>query len=61
MVEAEIKEATQEPELKQQLEMVAYRANIERIVTLSVKAYDWNCPQHITPRYTLDEIEALTE
>jgi hypothetical protein len=22
-----------------------------------VKAYDWNCPQHITPRYTLEEIQ----
>ena len=33
---------------------------IERIVTVTVAAFDWNCPQHITPRYTLAEIEALT-
>ena len=24
-------------------------------------AYDWNCPQHITPRFTLAEIEAGTQ
>jgi len=22
-----------------------------------VQAFDWNCPQHITPRYTKEEIE----
>ncbi len=60
-VETDIKDADQEPELKQQLEMPDYKANIERIVTLSVKAYDWNCPQHITPRYTVEEIKALTD
>jgi hypothetical protein len=21
-----------------------------------VEAYDWNCPQHITPRYSAEEI-----
>ena len=21
-----------------------------------IEAYDWNCPQHIIPRYTVDEI-----
>lgn len=26
-----------------------------------IKAYDWNCPQHITPKYTLAEIEQLFE
>ena len=28
---------------------------------IDIEAYDWNCPQHITPRYTREEIErALT-
>ena len=31
----------------------------ERIFVLAIEAIDWNCPQHITPRYTLDEIEEL--
>jgi uncharacterized protein len=26
-----------------------------------VEAFDWNCPRHITPRYTLEEIEELIE
>lgn len=24
---------------------------------VSVEAYDWNCPQHITPRFTAAELE----
>jgi len=26
-----------------------------------VEAFDWNCPQHITPRYTLEELQATLE
>jgi uncharacterized protein len=26
-----------------------------------IKAYDWNCPQHITPRYTEQEIELMLQ
>jgi len=36
-----------------------YRALVERVVTIDVVAFDWNCPQHITPRYTLVEWHAL--
>jgi predicted pyridoxine 5'-phosphate oxidase superfamily flavin-nucleotide-binding protein len=36
-----------------------YRALVERVVTIDVVAFDWNCPQHITPRYTEAEITAL--
>jgi hypothetical protein len=25
---------------------------------VTVEAFDWNCPQHITPRFTLAEIES---
>jgi hypothetical protein len=28
------------------------------MMVLEIEAYDWNCPQHITPRYTLEEIDA---
>ena len=37
-----------------------YRARIERAFVISVEAFDWNCPQHITPRFTLEQIEAST-
>ena len=33
-----------------------YKAVIERIFVIHVEAYDWNCPQHITPRYTAEEV-----
>jgi predicted pyridoxine 5'-phosphate oxidase superfamily flavin-nucleotide-binding protein len=36
-----------------------YRARIERVVYFDVAAFDWNCPQHITPRYTEAEFAAL--
>ncbi len=34
-----------------------YRAKAERIFRLRLEALDWNCPQHITPRYTEREVE----
>jgi predicted pyridoxine 5'-phosphate oxidase superfamily flavin-nucleotide-binding protein len=29
---------------------------IERVLVIHVEAYDWNCPQHITPRYSVEEL-----
>jgi predicted pyridoxine 5'-phosphate oxidase superfamily flavin-nucleotide-binding protein len=46
-----------DPELAAQLIDPAYRAKVERAFIIDVEAFDWNCPQHITPRYTLDELE----
>ena len=37
--------------------MPGYKAIIERVFIIHVEAYDWNCPQHITPRYTAEEIQ----
>jgi predicted pyridoxine 5'-phosphate oxidase superfamily flavin-nucleotide-binding protein len=48
------------PELAAQLAVEHYRARVERLVLITVEAFDWNCPQHITPRFTLAEIEQLT-
>jgi predicted pyridoxine 5'-phosphate oxidase superfamily flavin-nucleotide-binding protein len=37
-----------------------YKAVIERVILIKVEAFDWNCQQHITPRYTGEQIrEAL--
>jgi uncharacterized protein len=38
-----------------------YRGRIERILTVRVEAFDWNCPQHITPRYTAGDIAPLVQ
>jgi uncharacterized protein len=32
---------------------------IERVILIHVEAFDWNCPQHITPRYTMEELEGV--
>jgi len=34
-----------------------YKATIERVFVIRVEAFDWNCPQHITPRFTEEEIQ----
>jgi predicted pyridoxine 5'-phosphate oxidase superfamily flavin-nucleotide-binding protein len=33
-------------------------AIVERVYTIRVEAFDWNCPQHITPRFSVDEIRS---
>ncbi|MCH4893208.1 MULTISPECIES: pyridoxamine 5'-phosphate oxidase family protein [unclassified Sphingomonas] len=33
-----------------------YRARVERGFVIEVAAFDWNCPQHITPRFTEAEL-----
>jgi hypothetical protein len=30
---------------------------VERVILIHVEGFDWNCPQHITPRYTVEELE----
>ena len=46
-------------EILARLEVDDYRARVERGFLIQVEAFDWNCPQHITPRYTEDQIETL--
>jgi predicted pyridoxine 5'-phosphate oxidase superfamily flavin-nucleotide-binding protein len=46
-----------EPELAARLATPGYRALAERGFTLKLHAFDWNCSQHITPRFTAAEIE----
>lgn len=39
----------------------AYRAKVERIFKLKLEAFDWNCSQHITPRFTEQEVKAVVD
>jgi predicted pyridoxine 5'-phosphate oxidase superfamily flavin-nucleotide-binding protein len=41
--------------------LAADARNPERLILIDVVGFDWNCPQHITQRFTLDEIEAGTQ
>jgi predicted pyridoxine 5'-phosphate oxidase superfamily flavin-nucleotide-binding protein len=34
-----------------------YKAVIERAYVIKIEAFDWNCPQHITPRFTAEQIQ----
>ena len=56
--EAKVIDATDDPELLKQLSDPDYKATMERIIIFKVHAFDWNCQQHITPRFTAEEIEA---
>ena len=50
-----------EPELLARLELDDYRAVVERGFVIQIEAFDWNCPQHITPRYTDTDIESIVD
>jgi predicted pyridoxine 5'-phosphate oxidase superfamily flavin-nucleotide-binding protein len=61
LAETEVKDAADAPELIEKLRDDNYEAKIERAIILRVKAFDWNCPQHITPRYTIEEVQAIIQ
>ena len=48
-----------DPELLVRLADSAYNARPERVIVFEIEAWDVNCPQHITPRYTEDEITTV--
>jgi uncharacterized protein len=45
-----------DPHLTALVTMPDYKAKLERIFRLHLKTFDWNCQQHITPRFTEHEI-----
>ena len=58
----EVKHVDEAPTLASELITPDYRAKVERLFLFTIEAFDWNCPQHITQRYSLDEIkEQLNE
>ncbi|MEL7133166.1 MAG: pyridoxamine 5'-phosphate oxidase family protein [Pseudomonadota bacterium] len=46
------------PDLTHRL-AVEGQGRVERLVTITVEAFDWNCPQFITPRFDGSEIAQL--
>ncbi|WP_426329002.1 pyridoxamine 5'-phosphate oxidase family protein [Pedobacter sp. R-06] len=56
---AEVVEIDKNPRLYELLKPEAYKHKPEWMLTFKISAYDWNCPQHIVPKYTLEEIEEL--
>ena len=58
LAKAEIVELKNDDSLFEFLDLGEYKFRPERMMVLHIEAYDWNCPQHITPRYTVEDIEA---
>jgi uncharacterized protein len=50
-----------DPALAARVAEPTQKAKPERILVLHLEAFDWNCPQHITPRFTEREIAAAIE
>ena len=55
-----IVDATEAPDLAARLAVPGYPARVERAVLITVESFEWNCHQHITPRYTEAEFAALS-
>jgi uncharacterized protein len=53
----EVRDLAAEPGLAARLALAGYKAKLERAFLLHLETFDWNCPQHITPRYTMADIE----
>ena len=58
---AVVTDISHDPELVKQLHDPAYPARPERAITITVEAFDWNCPSHIPQRFTLEELEMIQE
>ncbi|OJZ74946.1 pyridoxamine 5-phosphate oxidase [Mycobacterium paraffinicum] len=54
---ARVVTAQDDPKLAATVTAPEYGGVVERAVVVGVEAFDWNCPQHITPRYTAAELE----
>jgi len=56
---ARLVERVAEPELIAKLQDPSYDARVERAIVMTIEAFDWNCPQHITRRFSEAEVERL--
>ncbi len=48
---AEARSLADDPKLAEAIATPGYRGRAERAFVLRLDAFDWNCPQHITPRF----------
>lgn len=56
---AKLIDIASDPDLVARLHDPSYKARPERAVVIAIEALDWNCPQHIPQRLTVDEVEPL--
>jgi predicted pyridoxine 5'-phosphate oxidase superfamily flavin-nucleotide-binding protein len=57
----ELRDVTNDAALAEKLAMPGYKAKAERAMILHLEAFDWNCPQHITPRFSEAELDPALE
>lgn len=55
----EARDLAADPELAERLATPGYKARPERALVIRLEAFDWNCPQHITPRFTAAQLAPL--
>ena len=55
----QVVESAADPELAKDLSNPGYPGRVERAALITVEAFDWNCQQHITPRFTEPELAAV--
>lgn len=48
-----------EAKLLERLQVPDYGARIERGMVITIEGYDWNCPQHITLRFTQAQVLSM--
>jgi uncharacterized protein len=51
-----VKDLSADGALAEKLALPGYQAKPERAILVHLEAFDWNCPQHITPRFTEAEL-----
>mgnify|MGYP001554626303 CR=1 FL=1 len=54
---ASVRDVAADPALARSLAVAGERARVERLFVIDVVSFDWNCPQHITPRFTAAQIK----
>jgi predicted pyridoxine 5'-phosphate oxidase superfamily flavin-nucleotide-binding protein len=58
---ARVLRAGEDADLARRVAVPGYKGEVEDLVEMRVAGFDWNCPQHITPRFTLSEVERAIE
>ena len=54
---ARVEDAREHPDLAAKIAEPEALAIVERLFFIEVVSFDWNCPKHITPRFTSTEVE----
>lgn len=56
---AKLVEMADDPDLMERLQDQSYKGRPERAVVVTVEGFDWNCPQHLPVRLTMEEMQPI--